>query len=643
MMNFELDSGIFELAPDLCVGIVVAEDVNNAGPVAAIAALLEEQVGSVLKSLAGSSVNELNELQPYRDLIKAMGINPRKYPSSVEALLERLIKKGGLPQINPAVDLANCISIKYKIPVGVHDLDSLGDDLCIRLATKADCAIKENSFADDELSAGEPVYVSGNSVRTRRWIWRQTEAGRKGAGASRIVFPVDGFVDNKDTVVKACQELASLLETHLKCTARVLLADSEHPRVNIGKLSEAELVVENTIKMMLKGVAEHTPVMEIRSRLARAHAEGRPLNIKLGLDPSAPDIHLGHAVVLRKIRQMQDLGHRATIIIGDYTGKIGDPSGKSKTRKPLTDEEVMANAKTYQEQIFKIVDEKKATVRFNSEWFSKMSFAEVIALASKCTVARMLERDDFNKRYANHQPLGIHEFLYPLMQGYDSVVIASDIELGGTDQTFNILMGRNIQRDYGHEPQLTLFTPLLEGLDGVEKMSKSLGNYIGINEEPQIIYEKVMKVPDDFILKYYNLCTDAHPDSIEKIRQRLENGENPRNIKMELAWEITRLYCGEESADSAKERFVSVFQKNEVPDDIPVIELSSAAPQGEQIADRLVAMGDFKSKGEIRRVFQQGGAQIDGIKVTDLLSVSVGADAVLKLGKNRLYKIVCQK
>ncbi len=316
--------------------------------------------------------------------------------------------------------------------------------------------------------------------------------------------------------------------------------------------SEKEKDIENAIKVMLKGVAEHTAVSEIRAKLQKAADEDRPLIVKLGLDPSAPDIHLGHSVVLRKIRQLQDLGHKAVIIIGDYTGRIGDPTGKSKTRKQLTEEEVLINAQTYQNQIFKIIDKNKTEVRYNSEWFEKMNFSDILTLASKCTVARMLERDDFHKRYTNHLPLSIHEFFYPLMQAYDSVAIKADIELGGTDQTFNILMGRYIQKDYGLESQLTLFMPLLEGIDGIEKMSKSLGNYIGIDEAPHTIYEKVMKIPDNMIIKYYNLCTDIHPDEVGEIAKRLEEGENPRDIKMELAYEITKLYCGEDGAAAAR-------------------------------------------------------------------------------------------
>lgn len=397
--------------------------------------------------------------------------------------------------------------------------------------------------------------------------------------------------------------------------------------------------IENQISMMLKGVAQHTELAEIREKFCEAEREGRPLRIKLGLDPSAPDIHIGHSVVLRKIRQLQDMGHVAVIIIGDYTGMIGDPTGKSKTRKQLSREDVEKNANTYMEQIFKIIDRSRTEVYYNSEWLGKMTFSDVIELAAKCTVARMLERDDFNNRYTNHLPLSVHEFFYPLMQAYDSVAIRADIELGGTDQTFNILMGRNIQRDYGQKPQLTLFMPLLEGIDGTEKMSKSLGNYIGISEPAAVIFEKVMKIPDEMIIKYYDLCTDVKPDEVHKIRHRLEDGENPRDVKMELAYEITRLYSSDVEADRARERFVSVFQEDAVPKDAPVIALRPEGSCYEQLASWLVERGDFASKSEIRRIFLQGGAKLDGETVTDVNSFSAGPDSVLKLGKRKIYRV----
>lgn len=638
-MNFKIDAKMFEAEPSLCVGVVIAEGISKGQGRQAIAELLEKQAKKEAIALADAAIRELPDFLPYHNAMKKMQINPNKYLCSAEALLTRAVRKGELPDISPLVNLGNYISIKYRLPVGAHDIDSLQGDLTVRLAEPADCSLAENSLEKDALVPGEPVYASGNSVRTRRWIWRQMEAGRLDDTAERIVFPIDGFAENREILNRAVEELAGLLEGHFGCQVRTGMLDAEHPAIKIGRLSEEELAIENTIKIMLKGVSQHTAVSDIRSKLESAAKQKRPLNIKLGLDPSAPDLHLGHSVVLRKIRQLQDLGHHATIIIGDYTGRIGDPTGKSKTRRQLTEEEVMRNAQTYCDQVFKIVDREKATVRFNSEWLSVMNFADVIELASKCTVARMLERDDFSNRYTNHLPLSVHEFFYPLMQAYDSVAVRADIELGGTDQTFNILMGRNIQKDYGQEPQIALFMPLLEGIDGVEKMSKSLGNYIGIDEEPGIIYEKVMQIPDGLIVKYYNLCTDVHPDAVAVIGRRLEAGENPRDVKMELAFEITRLYCGEEEARKAQERFVSVFQKDEIPEDIPVISIKKGESAYEQLTAALIAAGAFSSKAEIRRVFMQGGAKLNEERITDVNALLVEKDGVLKLGKRRIYRL----
>lgn len=399
--------------------------------------------------------------------------------------------------------------------------------------------------------------------------------------------------------------------------------------------------INETIKIMLKGSAEHTSIEEISEKLKKVEKENRPLRIKLGLDPSAPDIHIGHAVVLRKIRQLQELGHEAIIIIGDFTGMIGDPTGKSKARKQLTKSQVEKNARTYEKQIFKILKKDKTIVKFNSEWLEKMNFGDVINLAAKCTVARMLERDDFKKRYENQQPISVHEFFYPLMQAYDSVAIKADLELGGTDQIFNVLMGRNIQKDFGQDPQITLFMPILEGIDGVAKMSKSLGNYIGINEEPDEIYTKVMKIPDNLIIKYYELCTDIHPDQIKTIKERLANGENPRDIKMELAKEITRLYSNAESAENAEENFKRAFQKEEAPENAPIILFNNKNGNIEQeLVNAIMSSNKYKSKGEIKRLIKQGAVKLNGNKIEDINKINnISNNDVIQIGKGTFFII----
>ncbi|CAM2076211.1 MULTISPECIES: tyrosine--tRNA ligase [Clostridia] len=391
--------------------------------------------------------------------------------------------------------------------------------------------------------------------------------------------------------------------------------------------------IDEQIKIISKGVDEIIGLDELKEKLAK----NKPLTVKLGLDPSAPDIHLGHTVVLRKLRQLQDLGHNIVIIIGDFTGKIGDPTGKSKARKALTTEQVLENAKTYEEQIFKVLDKKKTKVNFNSEWLSKMNFEDVIRLGAKMTVARMLERDDFKKRYENQMPISIHEFFYPLMQGFDSVEIKADIELGGTDQRFNLLMGRMLQKEFGQEPQCIIMMPLLEGLDGINKMSKSLGNYIGIDEDAKVMFEKIMTIPDELIVKYFELVTDIHPDEVEKIKELLRDGTNPRDIKMQLGREIVELYHGKDAVKDAEDRFKLVFQRKEIPDDIKCVEVSKEnLDLAEIITNNLLV----KSKNEFRRLVVQGGVKVNGEKLGNIEDLILSEEMIIQIGKKKFIKII---
>lgn len=395
--------------------------------------------------------------------------------------------------------------------------------------------------------------------------------------------------------------------------------------------------VEEQIRIIQKGAAEIINYEDLKEKLIKSQKENKPLVVKLGLDPSAPDIHLGHAVVLRKIKQLQDLGHKAVIIIGDFTGMIGDPTGKSKTRKQLTREQVIENAKTYERQIFKVLDKEKTEVRFNSEWLAKLNFKEVIELSSKLTVARMLEREDFKNRFNNQLSIGIHEFFYPLMQAYDSIAIKADIELGGTDQRFNILMGRTMQREYNQESQVAMFMPILEGVDGIDKMSKSLGNYIGINESVEEIYTKVMKIPDKLIIKYFELATDMHPDEIDKMKAMIcKSTVNPRDIKMQLAREIVRLYNSNEAALLAEKHFISVFQNNQLPEDIPSINIRD----NENIIDIIVKSNMIASKSEVKRLILQGGLKINGDKVLEIESTTIKNNDVIQIGKRKFLKVL---
>ncbi len=377
----------------------------------------------------------------------------------------------------------------------------------------------------------------------------------------------------------------------------------------------------------------------IEDELIKKLEENRPLRIKAGFDPTAPDLHLGHTVLINKLKQFQDLGHEVMFLIGDFTGMIGDPTGKNVTRKPLTQEQVMENAKTYQEQVFKILDPEKTRVMFNSTWMSKLSPSELIQLAAKHTVARMLERDDFSKRYKSGQPIAIHEFLYPLIQGYDSVVMKADVELGGTDQKFNLLVGRQLQEVYGQKPQVVLTMPILEGLDGVQKMSKSLNNYIGVADSPNDMFGKIMSVSDELMWRYFELLSFRPISEINLWQQQCQQGANPRNYKVKLAQEIIERFHDKEAAEKALKDFEARFKQGAIPEDIQVVELTTENDQY-AIANLLKDAGLTASTSEAIRMIKQGALKIDGEKISDTkLQIPVNTEHVYQLGKRKFARV----
>ena len=369
------------------------------------------------------------------------------------------------------------------------------------------------------------------------------------------------------------------------------------------------MTIEDTLAIFERGADEILPLEELKKKLQK----NKPLRIKVGFDPTAPDLHLGHTVVINKMKQLQDLGHEIIFLIGDFTGMIGDPSGKNVTRKPLTKDEVLENSKSYQEQVFKILDKDKTRIVFNSEWMGKMSSSEMVSLASKQTVARMLERDDFSKRYKSEQAISIHEFLYPLVQGYDSLALQADMELGGTDQKFNLLMGRDLQKQAGKEPQVILTMPLLEGLDGVQKMSKSLDNYIGIDETPVDMFGKLMSISDELMWRYLELLSFESLETIESWKKEVEDGENPRNIKFRLAEEIITRFHSNELAKQAQQNFIDRFAKNQTPDKMDEFTFQN----GTKIANLLKDSNLVSSTSEAFRMIKQGAAKMDGEKITN--------------------------
>ena len=373
--------------------------------------------------------------------------------------------------------------------------------------------------------------------------------------------------------------------------------------------------------------------------LAKRLATGKPLKIKAGFDPTAPDLHLGHTVLINKLRQFQQFGHEVIFLIGDFTGLIGDPTGKNATRPPLSPEEIAQNAETYQQQIFKILDPEKTRIAFNSEWMNAMGSAGLVKLAASHTVARMLERDDFSKRYAAGQPIAIHEFLYPLVQGYDSVALQADVELGGTDQKFNLLVGRQLQQDAGQNPQVVMTLPLLEGLDGVQKMSKSLGNYVGITDAPDEMFGKLMSISDELMWRYFELLSFRPLPEIEMLKQRIAGGENPRDIKFELGMEIVARFHDESAATAARDTFIARFQKHAIPDDLPEVELTSEG-EGVGIAHALKASGLVASTSEGFRMIKQGAVRLDSERIESRdVSIAVGSSVVLQVGRRKFARV----
>ena len=391
------------------------------------------------------------------------------------------------------------------------------------------------------------------------------------------------------------------------------------------------MTIDEQLAIIQRGTDEILPLDELKTKLKK----NKPLRIKLGMDPTAPDLHLGHTVVINKMKQLQDLGHEIIFLIGDFTGMIGDPTGKNVTRKPLTKEDVLENAKTYQDQIFKILDKEKTTIAFNSAWMSKMSSTEMISLASKHTVARMLERDDFSKRYKGGQAISIHEFLYPLVQGYDSVALRADMELGGSDQKFNLLVGRELQKQANMEPQVILTMPILEGLDGVQKMSKSLDNYIGIDEDPDSMFGKIMSISDELMWRYLELLSFESLATIESWKKEVENGENPRNIKFRLAEEIITRFHSNKEAKKAQQNFIDRFAKNQIPEEMDEYTFS----KGLKIANLLKDSDLVNSTSEAFRMIKQGAVKMDGEKINDKdFTPNVGT-SVYQVGKRKFARV----
>jgi tyrosyl-tRNA synthetase len=619
------------------VAAVVAEGVDPSRGSEAIRALLDEAAESTRAQFSSGDPAVVAEIAAWRERLGRLGVDASQYPASIETLIRRTTA-GDVPRVGPVVDLANAISLKYRVPVGAHDLDRLRGDLGVRLARQGEYFTGLGEIGVDAVPAGEPVYADDREVRTRRWVWRQGERGKVTAGTKNVFFPIDGFAGVTDEAARrAASDLAARAQELLGAKTTILWVDRSSPSAEIPVTPRQPDAVD---RLLARGLAELYPS---RAEVERRLRSGEKLRIYIGVDPTSPIIHIGHAVGIRKLRQLQDLGHRIVLLIGDFTGRIGDPTGKDTARVPLTVEQVRENAQSYRDQVAKILDFDRADnpveLRYNGEWFDQMHASDMIRLAANFTVQQMIQRDMFQRRLAENKPISVHEFMYPLLQGYDSVALSVDAELGGTDQTFNMLAGRTLMHALQGREKLVFVTPLLEGTDG-RKMSKSFGNVIGVGDAPYDMYARIMSVSDALLLRYYEMCTDLDEDALDEVRHMLAGGVNPMTLKKRLARMITSYYHDEASALRAEERFEREVQRHETPDELPTARLAHGGEWG--IVDLLVEAKLAASKSEARRLAEGGAVRLDDQVVKDpRATVEVRAGQVLRAGKRAYARLEC--
>ncbi len=677
-MLFRVSPDIFARFPDVFIAVVAAEGVPNGAPVAAVEAELRMAEREAHERLTETGVDLQAHpfIARWRDAFRAAGINPNKYRSSVEALLTRVQKGSDLPALSPAVDLANAVSLRAWLPAGAHDVDRLADTLEVRLTRDGETFHPIGGAMPETVEAGEIVYADAGAVRTRRWIWRQGDAAKVTAASRRIFFPIDGWLGlNEEETREAAHELARLLHEHLGVRAEVAFVHKDNPEVRVlenraaagdtGAVVDSAAVAATIVspfttptdvdngdvlpiaprddrrfdgdeidELLGRGVVD----VIVRADLERRLRAGEKLRVKLGIDPTAPRLHIGRAVPLRKLRRFQELGHTICLIIGDFTAQLGDASDKDATRRMLSEQEVYHNMASYKEQIGRILDAGKVEWSYNSDWLGQLRFKDVTDLAQLFTVARMLERENFRLRYEAGKPIGLQEFMYPLMQGYDSYAIEADVEVGGTDQLFNLMAGRDVQRHFGKRPQDILTFGMIWGLDG-RKMSTSEGNTILIDEPPVDMYGKIMSMGDEQIIPYFEVATEVPWREIGEIARELAGGLNPMGAKKRLAYEITRLYHGDAGAAKGQQYFERLHQDKGALGDEEWPEVAvSAEPR--QVGALFKDASLTKSNSEARQLIEQGGLEIDGRKVADFTEIVIPqAGMKLRRGKNKLARL----
>ena len=635
-MRFRVAPEIYSRFPDYYVGVVVATGLDNAS--IDVSGTLEASIREAGAAFGsdGTSI-DTSEVRVWREAFNTIGINPGEFPSSIEALIRTAVDGTGPSPINPAVDLANAVSLRYQLPIGAHDIDKLRGDLEVRLGRAGDRFAPLGKLELEDVPAGEPVYADENEVRTRRWVWRLGERGKVTEASTNVFFPIDGFAGNSDARVReAVRDLSELLEGKLGARTRTFFV--ERTRSECTLPVPARHGPDDIDYLLGRNVVDVLP----REGLERRLRNGEKLRIYLGVDPTSSSIHIGHAIALRKLRDFQRLGHKVIFLIGDFTGRIGDPADKSAMRQQLTSEEVSQNATSYVEQAGRILDidspKNPIEVRYNADWWDRMHARDMIELAANFTAQQMIQRDMFQKRLQENKPIGLHEFLYPLLQGYDSVALNTDIEIGGTDQTFNMLAGRTLVAALQGREKYVITGRMLEGTDG-RKMSKSFNNTVGITEPPFEMYGKLMSLRDELIQDYFELCTAASDGELSEISDRLHAGVNPMELKKRLAFQVVEIYHDREAAGAAQRRFEREIQQRQQPTEIPEAQVDRL--EDWPIVDLLTSTNQAESKSEARRLVRQGSVYLDSEQIKDpRATVRVSEGAVLRSRRRKFVRLV---
>ncbi len=632
-MKFSVSPDLFARYPNYVVGVVVARRVDNSQAHAQAAEAVLRQAEAWVREHAQAA-----EPHAYwHTALQASQVDPAAHPPAVERLLARVQRGERIPSVNPAVDLANAVSLRHGVPLGAHDLDAVTGDLAVRLARAGDTFLSYDASEPDQVPVGEPVYADGKDIRTRYWVSRQSRTGRCEAYSQSLFFPIDGFVGVDNTAVRtAMDELASLLQQHLGAVTTSALLGASTPQATLRRydlVSKVKPGGDAIDELLGRGVVDLIKRDEIEPRLRN----GETVKIKLGMDPTGPMLHVGRATRLFKLREFQQLGHTVQLVVGSFTGMLGDPSDKTAHRQQLTPQQVHANMQRYVEQAALVIDVSKAEVNFNADWLSKLTFADVIELAANFTVQQMLEREAFQLRYEASKPIFLHELLYPLLQGQDSVELRSDIELGGTDQLFNMLAGRVLQGRAGQRPQVVMTGPLILGTNG-EKMSTSAGNVINMLSSPRDQYFGLMRMHDDLILTYFETCTTTPLAEIRDLAEQLEDGAiNPRDAKARLARVMVTQFHSAEAAVAAEQEFEREVRHHDRPVSLPEVQIAATS---RRLPDLLRELGMATSGGAAKRLIEQGAVEVDGQRVRDPNSTITPVEGmVLRAGKSNWAKL----